>query len=108
MRKLRELIMAKGWETIRTDRVAALSKAQAVKKAKVAAKVTNVKSLSYEDLKKEGINAHVEVVAKEDSILAAAAEKKLKSESLKKEATAIQKKRSKKNEKKGKAEGKAD
>jgi hypothetical protein len=96
--------MAKGWETIRTDRVAALPKADAVKKAKVAAKVTNVKSLSYEDLKKEGIDAHAVNVAREDSILAAAADKKLKSESLKKEATAIQKKRSRKNDKNSKAE----
>lgn len=100
--------MPKGWETIRTSRVAALPKAEAVKKAKVAAKVTNVKSLPYEDLKKEGIDAHAKVVAREDSILAAAADKKLQSESLKKEVIAIQKKRSKKNEKKGKAEDKAN
>ena len=96
--------MAKGWTTIRTDRVNALPKAEAVKQAKAAAKVTNVKSLSYEDLKKEGIDAHAANIAREDSILAAAADKKLKSESLKKEATAIQKKRSRKNDKNSKTE----
>lgn len=109
MRKLRELIMPKGWKTIRTDRVSAPTKAESVKKAKVAAKVIScTKSKSYEDLKKEGLDAHAAVVAKEDSILAAAADERLQSESLKKEAIAIQKKRSKKNEKKGKAEGKAN
>lgn len=101
--------MPKGWETIRTDRVAALPKAQAVKKAKVAAKVTNVKSLSYEDLKKEGVNAHAEVVAREDSILSAATGNKLQSESLKKEAADIAKRRAAAaNRKKGKAVDKAD
>lgn len=101
--------MPKGWETIRTDKVAALPKAQAVKKAKVAAKVTNVKSLSYEDLKKEGVNAYTEVVAREDSILSAAAGNKLQSESLKKEAADISKRRAAAaNRKKGKAVDKAD
>lgn len=100
--------MAKGWETIRTDKGTAATKAEVAKRAKIASKVINVKSKSFEDLKKEGIDAHAAVVAREDSILAAAAEKKLKSESLKKEAVSIQKKRNKKNEKKGKAEGKAD
>ena len=99
--------MAKEWTTIRTDRTPALSKAEATKKAKIASKVTKVKSLSYENLQKEGIDAHAAIIAREDSILAAAADKKLKSTSLKKEAIAIKKKRSK-NEKKGKAEGKAD
>ena len=101
--------MPKGWETIRTDRVAALPKAQAVKKAKVAAKVTNVKSLSYEDLKKEGVNAYTEAVAREDSILSAAAGNKLQSESLKKEVADISKRRAAAaNRKKGKAVDKAD
>ena len=101
--------MPKGWKTIRTDRVAALPKAQAVKKAKVAAKVTNVKSLSYEDLKKEGINAHAEIVAKEESILSAAASDKLQSELLKKEAVSITKRReAAANKKKGKAKDKAE
>jgi hypothetical protein len=97
--------MAKGWTTIRTDRALALTKAEATKKAKVAEKVTKVKSLSYENLQKEGIDAHAAVIAREDSILAAKADKKLKSKALIKEAKIIEKRR---NKKKGNAKDKAD
>ena len=86
--------MAKGWTTIRTDRVNALPKAEAVKQAKVAAKVIgSTQSLDFEDLKKEGIDAYAAAVAREDFILAGSAANKLKSEALKEEAAAIAKRR---------------
>ena len=86
--------MAKGWTTIRTDRVNALTKVDAVKQAKTAAKVIgSTKSLNLEDLKKEGVDAHAAAVAREDFILAGQAEGKLQSESLKEEAAAIAKRR---------------
>ena len=54
MRKLRKMTMAKGWETIRTDRTNAATKAEVVARAKVAAKVIgSVKSKDFEGLKKE-------------------------------------------------------
>jgi hypothetical protein len=90
--------MAKGWVTIRTDRNDAATKAEVTKKARIAAKVIgSVKSKDYEGLKKEGIEAYNAVITREESILAAAAEDKLQSESLKKEATSIEKKRASKN-----------
>lgn len=104
--------MAKNWTVIRTDRVNALPKAEAVKKAKAAAKVIgSVKSKDFEGLKKEGIDAHADIVAREDFILAGNADGKLKSETLKEEAVAIEKKRAAakaKSEKKGKAKSKAE
>lgn len=104
--------MAKGWTTIRTDRNTAATKAEVSARAKVAAKVIGgTKSKSYEDLKKEGIAAHEVAVAREDSILAANADKKLKSETLIAEADTIVKKRAAakaKSEKKGKAKSKAE
>ena len=109
---MRELIMAKNWTIIRTDRVSAPTKVERVAKAKTAAKVLgSVKSKSYEDLKKEGNDAHAAVIARENSILSAKEANKLRSEDLKKEAAAIEKKRTSaksKNEKKGKAMDKAD
>ena len=102
--------MAKGWETIRTDRVAALPKAEVVRKAKTASRVIgSVVTKDYEGLKKEGNDAHSAVVAREESILAAAAGNKLQSESLKQEAVGIAKRRAAAaSKKKGKAKDKAD
>lgn len=95
--------MAKEWTVIRTDRVSALPKAEASKKAKTAAKLLNTaKSLDFESLKKEGDKANADNIARENSLLAAAAEGKLKSESLQKEVAAIQKKRDSKKDKKNK------
>ena len=112
MRKLRKMTMAKGWETIRTDRTNAATKADVVAWAKVAAKVIgSVKSKDFEGLKKEGIDAHADIVAREDFLLAGNADGRLKSETLKEEAAAIEKRRAAakaKNEKKGKAKGKAE
>ena len=86
--------MAKNWTVIRTDRVNALPKAGAVKKAKAAAKVIgSVVTKDYEGLKKEGNDAHAVAVAREESILAAAEANKLQSDSLKKEAASIAKRR---------------
>jgi hypothetical protein len=102
--------MAKGWETIRTDRVAALPKADVVKKAKMASKVIGgVVTKDYEGLKKEGNEAHAVAVAREDSILAAADANKLQSGSLKKEAADIVKRRAAAaSKKKGKTKDKVD
>ena len=104
--------MAKGWTTIRTDRNPAATKAAVVKSAKTAARVIgSVKSKDFEGLKKEGIDAHADIVAREDFILAGNANGKLKSETLKEEAVAIEKKRAAakaKSEKKGKAKSKAE
>ena len=109
---MRELIMAKNWTVIRTDRVSAPTKVESVKKAKTAAKVIGcTKSKSYEDLKKEGNDAHATASEKEEAILTAYHEGKLRSENLKKIAEGIEKKKAAakaKNEKKGKAKGKAD
>lgn len=92
------MTMAKGWVTIRTDRNNAATKAEVTKKARIAAKVIGgIKSKDYEGLKKEGVEAHNAAIAREESILAAAAENKLRSESLKKEAASIEKKRASKN-----------
>ena len=104
--------MPKGWTTIRTDRNPAATKAEVVKSARTAAKVIgSVKSKDFEGLKKEGIDAHANIVAREDFILAGNADGKLKSETLKEEAVAIEKRRAAvkaKSEKKGKAKSKAE
>ena len=112
MRKLRELIMPKGWTTIRTDRNNAATKAEVSARAKVAAKVIGgVKSKDFEGLKKEGIDAHAAIIAREDFLLAGNTDGRLKSETLKEEAAAIEKRRAAakaKSEKKGKAKSKAE
>ena len=104
--------MAKNWTVIRTDRVSAPTKVESVKKAKTAAKVIGcTKAKSYEDLKKEGNETYTEASAKEEAILVAYHEGKLRSENLKKIAEDIEKRKAAakaKNEKKGKAKGKAD
>ena len=102
--------MGKNWTVIRTDRTNGVEKKEAVRKANVAKKVIKgTTSLSYEKLQEEGVEAHKAVVAREDSLLAAKADKKLKSEALIKEAKVIEKRREKnKNKKKGKAKDKAD
>ena len=86
--------MAKNWTVIRTDKTKASTKAEQVKKAKKAAKaIAQVKTKSYDDLRKEGNDVYAATVAREDSILAAAEGNKLQSESLKKEAASIAKHR---------------
>jgi hypothetical protein len=102
--------MGKEWTVIRTDRTNGVEKKEAVRKANVAKKVIKgTTSLSYEKLQEEGIEAHKAVIAREDSLLAAKTDKKLKSETLIKEAKAIEKRREKnKNKKKGKAKDKAE
>ena len=103
--------MAKNWKIVRSDREneMALSKMESVAKARKAVKAIRcVETKSYENLKKEGIDAHAAIVAREDKILAGKEANLLQSESLKKEAIAIEKRRNAKNEKKGKAVDKAE
>ena len=94
--------MAKGWKTIYTNSI----KSNKTKEDRVkldhtfdnVMRKTKPKKTTFE-LKQEGEELFVKKVKREDSLLAAAADGKLQSQTLKKQATAIQKARDKKKEK---------
>ena len=94
--------MAKGWKTIFTNSISDKNtKENKVKKDKNfdnLMRKTKAKVTTY-DLKKEGEELFNQRLEKEESLLSAAADGKLQSQTLKNQAAAIQKNRDKKNKK---------
>ena len=94
--------MAKGWKTIFTNSISDKNtKENKVRKDKNfdnLMRKTKAKVTTY-DLKKEGEELFNQRLEKEESLLSAAADEKLQSQTLKNKAAAIQKNRDKKNKK---------